>query len=255
MRRAIFLYFASCAFLAQALSGAHYRKPDPIIDLNVCERSVHSRGGEDGVIQKIFEVIGSTSKYYVEFDVENGLECNTRYMRQFYGWHGVLMARKKENAFFNLKKVKVTAENINPLFHQYKVPNEFDLLSIHTQSNDFHLWNALSEHYRPRVVVIEYNATHLPHEEKVVKYNPEERWDGSNYFGASILALYKLGRKKGYSLVYADQKGVHLFFIRDDVLSRCPIIFKDANCVERIYRYPHYGYAADPYQREYLTLD
>ena len=49
-------------------------------------------------------------------------------------------------------------------------------------------------------MVCEYNATNLPHEDKVVLRN-ETNFVG-NYFGASILAFYNLGRKYKYSLVY-----------------------------------------------------
>jgi hypothetical protein len=61
--------------------------------------------------------------------------------------------------------------------------------------------------------VIEYNAMLSPDEDKIVKYKPNGAWDGSDYFGASILSLFKLGRDKEYSLVYIDRD--NLFFIHD----------------------------------------
>jgi hypothetical protein len=53
----------------------------------------------------------------------------------------------------------------------------------------------------------------LHFEDRVIPYCPTDRWDGTNYFGASIHAYYLLGRKKGYSLVYAENSGTNLFFI------------------------------------------
>ena len=38
----------------------------------------------------------------------------------------------------------------------------------------------------------------------------------TNYFGATLRALYNLGRKLGYSLVCCNNTGTHAFFIRDD---------------------------------------
>jgi len=231
------------------------------IDLSKYEKKIYSQNGEDGVIEKIFEMIGTTSKNYVEFGVEGGWECNTRYIRESCGWYGLLMDMGYENHTINLQKEVITAENINSLFTKYQVPQEFDMLSIDIDFNDFYIWIEISKHYRPRVVVIEYNATHLPNIDKVAVYHPYSYWDGSNYFGASILALYRLGNKTEYSLIYAEDRGINLFFIRDDVLDRCPIQFKDTNCVDLIYKYPKYGsgpnggHNADPFNRSYLSAD
>ncbi|HNA62898.1 MAG TPA: hypothetical protein PKW79_07465, partial [Rhabdochlamydiaceae bacterium] len=60
--------------------------------------------------------------------------------------------------------------------------------------------------------------------------------DHTNYFGASILALYRLGRSKGYSLLYAEQTGHRLFFIRDEMIGQ--LSFKKMNLVEELYRPP-----------------
>jgi hypothetical protein len=227
------------------------------IDLGNYEKKTYSQNGEDGIIEKIFEIIGTVSKYYVEFGAENGVECNTRNLRQKHHWQGLLMDGGYQNLSINLQKAFINAENINQLFHRYGVPFDFDLLSIDIDYNDFHVWNALSDRYRPRVVVIEYNATHLPFEDKVVEYGPNTRWDGTNYFGASIRSYYLLGRKKAYSLVYAENHGVNLFFIRDDVLKECSATFKNVNCVSQLYKYPRYGsgpnggHPVDPLNRSY----
>ena len=84
-------------------------------------------------------------------------------------------------------------------------------------------------------------------------------WDGTNYFGASIRALYNLGKIKGYSLIYAESMGVNLFFVKDSILSKIEETFKNVNNVLLIYRFPKYGYEIngghryDDKNREYLT--
>jgi hypothetical protein len=67
--------------------------------------------------------------------------------------------------------------------------------------------------YRPKVVIIEYNAGFPPPKKAVVAFHPLNYWDGSDYFGASIQSLYELGKKKGYELVYATSQGHNLIFV------------------------------------------
>lgn len=251
-----------CLLLSMAIlySGSIYAEKRPLGDLSQYEKRVYSQNGEDGIIEKIFELIGVDSAYFVEFGVEDGRECNTRYLREKYGWTGLMMDSDYQNLMINLQQEKITAENVVGLFQLYGVPEEFDLLSIDIDFNDFHVWKALLGHYHPRVVVIEYNSSHSPWEDKVIIYDPNGRWDHSNYFGASILSLYKLGRKYGYSLVYADKKGVNIFFIRDDVLAQCPYRFKHINRLEYLFKPPQYGpynggHPQDLLNREYVQAE
>lgn len=50
--------------------------------------------------------------------------------------------------------------------------------------------------YRPRVVIVEYNAVYRPGCEFVVDYDASAMWDGSSNTGASLESFCKLGKKK-----------------------------------------------------------
>ena len=52
-----------------------------ISEINNYEKQVYSQNGEDGVLEFIFENIGTTNKIYVELGTEDAKECNTRYLR------------------------------------------------------------------------------------------------------------------------------------------------------------------------------
>ncbi len=186
-----------------------------ISNINYFERTLYSQSGEDGILEAIFYRIGTTNKFCVEFGVQTGTQCNTRYLREEKGWTGLLMDDGVENPKF-IKKEFITAENINDLFKKYNVPNSFDLLSIDVDGNDYWIWNSLDRCYSPRVVIIEYNPLIPPSESKTIKYDPNFKWDGTAYCGASLLALVKLAQRKGYTLVGCNTFGVNAFFIRNN---------------------------------------
>jgi hypothetical protein len=92
-----------------------------------------------------------------------------------------------------------------------------DLLSIDVDGNDYWIWRAIKS-VTARVVVMEYNATYPPPVDFVRAYDPAARWGRDNYYGASLSALEKLGRKLGYALVGCSLSGVNAFFVREDLL-------------------------------------
>jgi hypothetical protein len=195
-------------------------------ELAASELRVFSQNGEDGVLAAIFARIGTTNRYFVEFGVEDGIECNTRFLMDVLGWSGLylepsntsfaeLSERLAPRADVTVRHAAVTPQNVNELLAS--APDGFDLLSIDVDGQDYWIWEAIEN--RPRVVVIEYNATLDPLSRKV---EPEGRpWTHrrSTYFGASEAALKALGERKGYRLVYADLAGVNLFFVRDELAS------------------------------------
>ncbi|GAC1414331.1 MAG: hypothetical protein NVSMB64_24560 [Candidatus Velthaea sp.] len=197
--------------------------------INGYERKRFSQNGEDGILREIFRRIGAPHRYFVEFGVEEGLECNSARLSRTKQWSGLLIegdpekfrlldanyralpAVKREHAF-------ITRENINDIFSRARVPVDFDLLSIDIDGNDYYIWDALAG-YRPRVVAIEYNATRPPPERWVMSYNPDHRWSGDGYWGASLASLEALGAARGYALIGTDEKGVNAFFLREDLLA------------------------------------
>lgn len=207
-----------------------------IADLNRYEQMFFSQNGEDGIIRAIFDTLGTTNKHCVEFGIEPG-EGNT-YCLKKRGWQCLWMDANGDDKI--VKKEFITAENIEKLFKKYRLPREFDLLSIDIDRNDYWVWKAIKK-YSPRVIVIEYNSSIPPNQSKVVKYAATTGWDGTNYFGASLLAYKKLGEAKGYTLVACDSNGVNAFFVRNDLIKGN---FKKKNIGE-IYRPPRYGEIVD----------
>lgn len=172
-------------------------------------RDEFSQQGEDGVIEKILDVIPEHDNWCVEFGAWDGIHLtNTRYLIESRGYSGVLVEANPQkyrdlqrnydgrshvhtmNQFVGFEK----NDNLDHLLSSTPIPQEFDLLSIDIDGNDYHVWSAMSK-YRPKVVVIEFNPT-IPTPVRFV-----QTADPSVSQGASLLSLVELGKEKGYELV------------------------------------------------------
>jgi hypothetical protein len=211
--------------------------------------SAYSMCDEDGMIEELFRRIGTTNRQFFEFGCGNGLENNSTYLL-FTGWGGVWLdggeenirsvethfSRQIQSGKLKTKQTFITAENINALMRETGVDPEMDFLCIDIDGNDYWIWKAI-EGFRPRAVVIEYNATFRPPHKIVQTYNPASRWNSTNYFGASLKALEELGREKGYALVGCNISGIDAFFVREDLVGN---LFSAPFTAEHHYRPPHY---------------
>ncbi len=187
-------------------------------DLRQYEKQVRSQFGEDGVLQRIFDVIGATNRRFVEFGAWDGEHLsNTAHLRQDHGWQGLLMEGSDRADGELVKREFVSAENVEALFDKYGVPESFDLLSIDIDGNDWWVWKAIGR-YRPRVVVVEYNIFFELHDAKTIEYRADHVWDETCYHSASLAAFEKLGRDKGYTLVHTDTWSPNAFFVADECL-------------------------------------
>ncbi len=202
--------------------------------LRQSEFSVYSQNGEDGILLALFSLLGATDHRFIEFGIGNPLESNTTNLALNFGWSGMLIdfgpqqvaaAEKLYSECENPGRVRVvrsliTPQNINEVFASNGFEGEIDLLSLDIDGNDYWVWEAIQV-VQPRVVVIEYNACFGPtatcstvYDERFDRYAQHELgW----YHGASLGAMAKLGRAKGYVLAGCDSTGFNAFFVRDDV--------------------------------------
>ncbi len=196
------------------------------------KKNVFSQTGEDGIIEKILEIIPEKDYWCVEFGAWDGvMNSNTRNLIVNFGYSAVLIEGGKEK-FTELKKnysenQKVIAlnkfvgfsdnDNLDRILKETPITKNFDFLCIDIDGNDYHVWNSFKI-YKPKVVCIEFNPT-IPNEVEFV-----QEADFSINQGSSILSLTKLAKNKGYQLVsiidfnafYVDEKYFNLFEIPDN---------------------------------------
>ncbi len=78
-------------------------------DINLHEKTIYSQNGEDGILEFIFSRVKTTNKFFVEFGVEDGFECNTVYILEKKGWKGLMMDYVSDD---NIKQEKNVLEQL-----------------------------------------------------------------------------------------------------------------------------------------------
>jgi len=194
------------------------------------EHQAFSQNGEDGAIREIFRRIGQGSRTFVEIGVGTGIENNTALLLAD-GWKGTWIEGSPKHCKEIRRKFKreldsgqlvliesfVTRGNVNDLMTRH-APASLDFFSLDIDMNTLHVWEAMDE-LKPRVCVIEYNATFPCDMRWNVEYNERAWWSGSSYFGASLQSIADVAVKKGYLLIGCDLTGTNAYFVRTDACS------------------------------------
>ena len=111
-----------------------------------------------------------------------------------------------------LFRSKIIAEN--------GIKGEIGILSIDIDGNDYWVWEAIDV-VSPAIVIIEYNSRFGKDKAVTIPYNPSFVRSKAHYSmlyaGASLKALYDLGKAKGYSFVGSNSAGNNAFFVRSDL--------------------------------------
>lgn len=185
------------------------------------EKSIYSQQGEDGIIARIFEVIGTDTKVCVDIGAYDGRITSNVMALEDAGWRAVKfeggeIADTEEAKRNGVIKQWVEPENVVELLERWNVPKDFDFLSLDIDSIDYHvLKTMLDAGYQPRAMVTEYNGSYGPVLPVVVRYpvDPGKLW--GDYYGASLAAFYYLLKENGYQLVYCEKEGVNAFWVKN----------------------------------------
>lgn len=198
--------------------------------------SHYSESGEDGILEKIFETIGATNKYFVEFGAWDGLHLsNTAHFRLNCGWKGLLLDGKFDDEQINLHKHYLTQENIVEIFKKYDVPHVFDFLSIDIDGNDYYLLRQIVSTFKPRVIVVETNQLISPEKGCAVEYNPNIYWSVMDrYFGASVRAFDDLLTSHGYSMVCMHDQNA--FFVLNEYAGQFTSIVDGVGDIHKLFK-------------------
>lgn len=194
-------------------------------------RSRHfSQGGEDGAVAFLLARLGNRvrlSRFFVEFGAWDGIHLSNTYaLAKLHHFSGLYIEGDAER-FKQLqgnfadhknigcvnKYVEIDGRNsLQNLFDEYKVPIDFDFLSIDIDGNDYQVWRSLIDH-KPKIVVIEMNIRVKP---GIFEVNDPESAFEWGISGSSISSLCALASNKGYALISCV--GCNAIYIRCDLL-------------------------------------
>lgn len=216
-------------------------------NLNDYSFNVFSQTGEDGIIEKILDILSEKDKWCVEFGAWDGKlfsnTCNLIMNKDYYSvqiegnqekYKELCNTYQNKNVICNNQFVGFDKNNnLDTILSETDIPQNFDFLSIDVDGNDYHIWSCM-EKYRPKLVCVEYNPT-IPNEVEFV----QEKNINVNQ-GASILSFVKLAQSKEYELICAtminaffiDRKYFKLFNIANNSINN---IRQDKSCVTYLY--------------------
>ena len=187
-------------------------------DLIAYRESIHSQNGEDGIFQAIFDNIGLKNKWCVEVGAHDGVEYSNTFHLVKQGWNAVEIEvscqfEAMERVYKDYPNARLVRQLISPykpddldtILYRLNVPKDIQLMVIDIDGDDYHIWKAL-DHFEPIVIMVEFNPSFPLN----VEFVPKE----GTYFGTSLLSLYLLGLRKGYSLVCCTANNA--IFLRND---------------------------------------
>ena len=190
---------------------------------------VTSEHGEDGVIKRIFEILGAESKSCVELGALNGVHgSNVWQLVKKEGWSGVLIEadqtyfEKLQQEFADVPRAQCInafvsfegEQSLDAILAKTNLPKKFDLFSLDIDGNEYHLWDSLND-YRPRVMLVEFNPS-IPHHVSFIQPR-----DMHVFQGSSLCAFIELAKRKGYELVAANE--TNAFFVEQELFPLCNI--------------------------------
>lgn len=206
-------------------------------------RDITSEHGEDGVLEKIFEIIGEGEKWCVELGALNGVHgSNVWHLVREKGWSSVLIeadrtyfeklqqeyADKEHSHCVNAFVSFDGEDSLDKIFARTPLPQVFDLFSLDIDGNEYHLWESLNK-YRPRLMLVEFNPS-IPND--VVFIQPR---DMKIFQGSSLCAFVELGKRKGYELIAANE--TNAFFVPKELFPKFNIPDNSIDVLHTDHRY------------------
>ena len=202
---------------------------DEVNDINNLEYSVYSQWGDDGIISFLIKKLKLSQKPFIEFGVEDYTECNSRLSLEKFNMSGLVIECDKKNYQkinqselkwkYDLKLVNkfITSKNINQIIKSSNLGPDLAYLSIDIDGNDYWIWESLDNSLKPDFVIIEFNSIFGQKLDISTIYRENFNRKSEHFscllYGASIQALIRLAKSKGYFFFGTNLNGNNAYFV------------------------------------------
>lgn len=161
-------------------------------------------------IEHILSYIG-VNNYLVEIVSEGEFaRSNIAYFFE-KGYDGIVFTPDGQHP--KAKNHVIIRNNVVPLMKTYRVPMEFDCLSLDMNGNDYWILDEILKYYKPSLIVCEFNCSREACE--TIQYSENHKWQGDDYFGFSFAAGKQLAEKHGYYIVFQNDD-LNLYLVRKE---------------------------------------
>lgn len=225
------------------------------LDLLDYKKNIYSQNGEDGIIQKIFELISAKNRICCEFGAWDGIHLSNTRNLILSGWTSIMIEGDKQKSkeliknYINNKRVYCVNKYVDSkenkvlkILADLPITNlveKIDFLSIDIDGLDFEIFRTLD--ISPKVICVEVNAGHHPDSSVEIKKNIAK-----NNVGQPLNFFSKIAKNKGYSLVCYTGNA---FYIKNSILKN-----KNIKPVSDLEAYKIFLSYLDSKEKEWLYL-
>lgn len=168
-------------------------------------KDLYSQNGEGLILEYMTEMLNINGDRRMIYDIGAGdrfILSNSRHLIYNFG--------------FSVRwSDRITGQDINLdncLDPSLQNPS---IISIDIDGNDYWILDKMLPHYKPEIVVAEFNPAFT--DSRTIAYNPDHVWAGDNYYGFSFEAGKKLAEKHGYKVIF-QLADMNMFMVRADLI-------------------------------------
>jgi len=196
---------------------------------------VFSQDFEDGIIQYLLKSLKIYNVRFVEIGTQDYTESNTRYLFETMRCDGLLIdpypnLEKKIKSFcktwqnnIKIHNDYINSQNINNILKKHSFEGNLDIFSLDIDGIDYWILKEIKPKIS-KIFIVEYNPYFGP--TKNISAPNIEKFDRFKYhytgfcFGASLLSIINLMKKKGYTFIGTNRLNCNAFFIQNNLLHK-----------------------------------
>lgn len=196
---------------------------------------VFSQDYEDGIIQYLIKSLSLKNIKFVEIGTQDYSESNTRYIFETMRCEGLIIdptpnLKKKINSFLRTWKNTLTihndfinSNNVVEIIEKNSFEKNLDIFSLDIDGIDYWILEKLPKKIA-KIFIIEYNPYFGSKKEICapnIEYFDRFKYHSTGFcWGASLKAIIKLMKQKGYTFIGTNNLNVNSFFVQDEFINK-----------------------------------